>query len=174
MSDLRPRGKRVEIGGEAHSLLFSLNVVDAVQDQYKETVSQTLLKLLDPMEAPRRLRFILTELLNDEKRRNRQQGWYTEEEVGALVTREEIPGMTAAVIAAYGEAIPEETKEDDQREAELLDVAELILLATTKMGYSEEEVFSMTPKKFFLLLDRYLNLNGAKGKNRQADIDMLP
>lgn len=174
MSDLRPRGKRVEIGGEAHSLLFSLNVVDAVQDQYKETVGQTLLKLLEPMEGPKRLRFILTELLNDEKRSKQEMGQYTEEQVGCMVSREEIPGLITAIIEAYGEAVPEDREEENGKQRELLDVAELILLATAKMGYSENEVFAMTPRKFFLLLDKYLKINGSSKENNRPDIDRLP
>ena len=38
---------------------------------------------------------------------------------------------------------------------------------------SEDEIFNMTPKKFFTLFEKYLELNGKK-KDTRAAIDMLP
>ncbi len=172
MSDLRPKGKKVWIGGEEHELLFSLNVIDAMQSFYNETAGRVLLKLTDEMRGPEVLRFLLTELLNDEKQRRNDHGFYKIEEIGSMVSRKEIPELTRSVINAYEEAVPKE-QEKTTEEGELLDIAGLILIATTKMGYSEEEVFAMTPKKFFLLFESFLSMNGKKKKD-VAPILMLP
>lgn len=175
MSDLRPRGTQVMIGGEAHSLLFTLNVIDAIQSRYDETVSQTMKRLFDDFQEPQCLRFILTELLNDEKIRNGEKHRYTVEEVGSMVSVEEKMDIKIGIFQAYGAAAPIQEDDDNEDEAtEMLDVAQLILMATTKMGYSEEEVFAMTPRKFFLLFDKFLSLNGNKKTEEKAPILMLP
>ena len=45
MSDLRPAGVNAKIGEEEHNLLFTLNVIDAVQSEYDQTVGKTLSEL---------------------------------------------------------------------------------------------------------------------------------
>ena len=87
--------------------------------------------------------------------------------------QKEIPGLTIALLLAFNDAMPEPEDERDDEESELLDVAQLLIIATSKMGYSEEEIFNMTPKKFFTLFEKYLELNGKK-KDTRAAIDMLP
>jgi hypothetical protein len=39
----------------------------------------------------------------------------------------------------------------------------------TKLGYSEKEVFIMTPRKFFLMYDQYLEMHGLKEKEVSID-----
>ena len=81
--------------------------------------------------------------------------------------------MTIALFLAFNDAMPEPEDERNDEESELLDIAQLLIIATSKMGYSEEEIFNMTPKKFFTLFEKYLELNGKK-KDTRAAIDMLP
>ena len=42
MSDLRPRGIPVMLNGEERHLLFTLNAIDAIQDEYEKTLNQRL------------------------------------------------------------------------------------------------------------------------------------
>ena len=158
------------IGEEEHCVFFSLGVIDELQSRFGKTVGQLLVMLKDPVEGPGYLREILTELLNDEGIRLKNGKRYTKEEVGSLVMQKEIPGLTIALLLAFNDAMPDER---DDEESELLDIAQLLIIATSKMGYSEEEIFNMTPKKFFTLFEKYLELNGKK-KDTRAAIDMLP
>ena len=173
MSDLRPTGISVKIGGEAHSLLFTLNVIDAVQSEYNQTVGEILGGLSDWEKAPERLRFVLKELLNDEEIRKGSTRAYSATEVGSMVTAGEIPALTAAVIAAYAGAVPEEEETQPDREPELLDIASMLIAATAKMGYSEEEVFRMTPRKYRMIFEKFLEMNGVKKESDYA-IDVMP
>lgn len=173
MSSLRPGGTWIKIGGEEHCVFFSLGVIDELQSRFGKTVGQLLVMLKDPVEGPGYLREILTELLNDEGIRLKNGKRYRKEEVGSLVMQKEIPGLTIALLLAFNDAMPEPEDERDDEESELLDVAQLLIIATSKMGYSEEEIFNMTPKKFFTLFEKYLELNGKK-KDTRAAIDMLP
>lgn len=161
------------IGGEEHCVFFSLGVIDELQSRFGKTVGQLLVMLKDPVEGPGYLREILTALLNDEGIRLKNGKRYTKEEVGSLVMQKEIPGLTISLFLAFNDAMPEPEDERDDEESELLDIAQLLIIATSKMGYSEEEIFNMTPKKFFTLFEKYLELNGKKEDTRAA-IDMLP
>ena len=57
-------------------------------------------------------------------------------------------------------------------EPEQLNIARLLNIGITKLGYSENEVLQMTPRKFFLLYDEYLRINGLNKKI--LSIDELP
>ena len=172
MSDLRPAGVNTKIGEEEHNLLFTLNVIDAVQSEYDQTVGKTLSELSDWRKAPERLRFILKELLNDEEARKGSFKAYTAVEVGSMITAAEMPELIAAVIASYAGAVPEEETQTGQ-DAELLDIASMLIAATAKMGYSEEEVFRMTPRKYRVIFDKFLEMNGVKKESDYA-IDGMP
>ena len=43
-----------------------------------------------------------------------------------------------------------------------------------KLGYTEEEVFRMTPRKLFLIYDQYLIVAGLKKDGDEYAIDNLP
>ena len=173
MSDLRPAGVNTKIGEEEHNLLFTLNVIDAVQSEYDQTVGKTLSELSDWRKAPERLRFVLKELLNDEKARKGSYEAYTAVEVGSMITAAEMPELTAAVIASYAGAVPEEEETQAGQDTELLDIASMLIAATAKMGYSEEEVFRMTPRKYRVIFDKFLEMNGVKKESDYA-IDGMP
>ena len=42
-----------------------------------------------------------------------------------------------------------------------------------RLGYTEKEIFDMTPKKFFLLYDEYREMNGLASPV-QGGIDAMP
>ena len=54
-----------------------------------------------------------------------------------------------------------------------MNIARLLYVGAMKMGYTERELFWMTPRKFFLIYDEYFDLNGLKKPDENA-IDMLP
>jgi hypothetical protein len=45
-----------------------------------------------------------------------------------------------------------------------MNIARLLYIGTTKLGYTETEVFRMTPKKFFLIFDEFEDINGFNKK----------
>ena len=53
-----------------------------------------------------------------------------------------------------------------------MNIARLLNIGITKLGYSESEVLQMTPRKFFLLYDEYLEMSGYRKK--KLSIDDLP
>ena len=67
--------------------------------------------LTDKREAVKVLRTVVTILLNDEADRKKREGYelkhYTEQEVGWLITQEDISEILLAVFRAYGLSLPE-------------------------------------------------------------------
>ena len=55
--------------------------------------------------------------------------------------------------------------------AESLNVVRMVYLGMRALGYQEREAFQMTPRKFFLLYNEYLEMNGLK--KREMTIDDL-
>lgn len=55
-----------------------------------------------------------------------------------------------------------------------MNIARLLLIGTMKMGFSQEEVLRMTPRKFFALYDEYLILAGVKKDAAVNTFDALP
>ena len=74
-----------------------------------------------------------------------------------------------------GISMPElsDEEEDDLEDPEQLNIARMIYIGTSKLGYTEAEILDMTPRKFHKIYDEYLEMNGAKTEN-VGGIDSLP
>ena len=74
-----------------------------------------------------------------------------------------------------GISMPElsDEEEDDLEDPEQLNIARMIYIGTSKLGYTEAEILDMTPRKFHKIYDEYLEMNGAKTENT-GGIDNLP
>lgn len=106
MSDLRPTGVAVAIGGEERHFLFTLNVIDTIQEHYDCSLEEVIDKLTDKRESVKALRYVVMELLNDEAERADLKR-YTEQEAGWIVSQENLMEVTLAVLKAYGLSLPE-------------------------------------------------------------------
>ena len=121
MSDLRPKGTPVVIDGEERHLLFTLNVIDEIQDHFDAPMSDVWDKLTDKRESEKTIRYLVCTLLNDEAAREQRNGKelksYTEEEVGWAITIGNVNEIMMALLDAYGLSLPE-PDEDDAPKAE--------------------------------------------------------
>lgn len=112
MSDLKPRGVPVMVEGVERHFLFTLNVIDEIQDHYNLALSEVIDKLTDKSQAYKTLRYIIMALLNDEAERENATGndkykKVTEKETGWLITLENEEEILIAVFKAYGLSLPE-------------------------------------------------------------------
>lgn len=112
MSDLRPIGVPIVLGGEQRDLLFTVNAIDEIQSTTGRPVDEVVHDLQDKMQAVKTLRFLMTVLINDDIRRKRRSGRteekpLLEEEVGWMLTQDNIVEATGAVLVAYGVSLPE-------------------------------------------------------------------
>lgn len=116
MSDLRPEGITVELGGEKRRLLFTINVIDEIQSRMDEGIFDAMDHIAaaadgdlghETIEAFCR---IVAILLN-----GGEPGPLQEKDVGRMVTKEQYVQTAWAVLAAFGLSVPEpeEDEEDD-------------------------------------------------------------
>lgn len=119
MSDLRPVGVPIELGGVERHFLFTLNAIDTVQNHYNLTAMEALGKLFDPKEQLETLRFMTTTLINDEVERVKWRNpdsdliEVTEKEVGWMISVDNIDKVTNAILEAYRISVPESDENDD-------------------------------------------------------------
>ena len=119
MSDLRPVGVPIELGGVERHFLFTLNAIDAVQSHYDMTILDALNKLFDANEQVESLKFLTMTLINDEVEREKWRNpdsdlnKVTENDVGYMVHSFNMPEVRKAILAAYRISVPESDENDD-------------------------------------------------------------
>lgn len=113
MSDLRPKGVPVMIDGVERHLLFTLNVIDNIQEHFDMTLEEVIDLLTDKRKSNQTLKTILMMLLEDEVERKEYTGGagelkkYSQKEIGWLVTVDNVTEILLAVLKAYGLSLPE-------------------------------------------------------------------
>lgn len=109
MSKLKPEGETLVLDGVERHLLFTLNAVDEIQENYDCSLEEVIDRLTDKKESISTLRYLVMTLLNDEAERSPKENYkiYTEREAGWLITQENVLEVTMAVLKAYGLSLPE-------------------------------------------------------------------
>lgn len=112
MRDLKPTGIPIEIEGTTRYLLFTLNVIDALQEHFDAGLDQIIENLADDMLANDTLRHMLRILLNDEaERKGGELKSYSEKEIGWVITLDNQTDIVIKVLKAYGISLPEAGEE---------------------------------------------------------------
>lgn len=121
MSDLRPTGVPIMIEGVERHLLFTLNADDALQDKLDGSVDGILDLLADRKTATKTLRTVLAVLLEDEAQREKYKDpdsdlkVYTEQELGWIITVQNVQEVILCVLKAYGISLPEPDEFETQK-----------------------------------------------------------
>lgn len=118
MSDLRPRGVPVMVEGVERHFLFTLNVIDEIQDHYDLPLLEALNYLTNERTKNKALKYIVVALLNDEAEREKAAGKeplkeYTEQEIGWIIDEDNHGEYLVAILQAYGVSLPEPDGESD-------------------------------------------------------------
>ena len=119
MSDLRPVGIPIELGGVERHFLFTLNAIDTVQSHYNSTMFEALDKLFDANEQNEALKFFTMTLINDEVEREKWKNpssdlkEVSDKEVGWMIHVENMGIVTTAILSAYRISVPESNENDD-------------------------------------------------------------
>ena len=177
MSDLIPRGIPVNFDGVDRYFLFNFKRIDELQyrhpgmnifrqvDAAKDDTLDGLLQLIDLVDVlcdgqvpaadiPKHLKKNLTT----------GDGSLTE--------------IRIAINLALIESMPIPTDQDEEDPHEegtgLFEIPKFLILAMSKFGMTEAEAWEMTPRKFSLMNDAYLDLNGMKKKGESMSLMDLP
>lgn len=177
MSDLQPRGISIMIGGVERHLLFTFAAVDIIQDHFDKPLVEVIEMLKDERTMYKAAGFIVSTLINDEIARTGQGRGPELMEVMRMLDLSMTARVVRTILKAYGISMPEPDEDDepdDPEDIEQLNIARMIYIGTTKLGYTEAEVFQMTPRKFHLIYDEYLEMNGGSKQDNDGGIDSLP
>lgn len=115
MSDLRPEGVPVELGGQERHFLFTINAIDEIQTQcnreFFETIDYAAAAANGKMDHETLVCFrsIVTVLVNDESGEH-----LTEKEVGRMLTLHNYCIIARKVLEAFGVSIPEPDEDKDE------------------------------------------------------------
>lgn len=117
MSDLRPRGIEIELGGQMHRLLLTLNAIDQIQEKCNLPLYEAIKYAAQAADGKmdhdtiQNFRAIVAVLLNDE-----DDGNLTENEVGKLLDIDNFRPVAWKVLEAYGLSMPEPDEDADDEE----------------------------------------------------------
>ncbi len=124
MSDLKPRGEAITLDGVERHIMFTLNVIDDIQEHYKkldedgDNIGMNLLQVLQAMtdgdnpDNNKILCFVMTTLLNDEAERTGDFDTVTERQVGGMIGLDNYGDVLNAILRAYGVSMPD-AEEDE-------------------------------------------------------------
>lgn len=119
MSTFKPRGTAVVLGGEERHFLFTLNMIDEIEEKYDKPLRNVIEDVANDVKSGHLLRDLVTMLLNDEAARNgRMQAGnvypeVTEKDVGDMIGLDNYYEVLAAFLKAYGVSLPEGDGDDD-------------------------------------------------------------
>lgn len=117
MSDLRPRGIEIELGGQKHRLLLTLNAIDQIQEKCNLPLYEAIKYAAQAADGKmdhdtiQNFRAIVAVLLNDE-----DDGNLTENEVGKLLDIDNFRPVAWKVLEAYGLSMPETDEDADDED----------------------------------------------------------
>lgn len=119
MSDLKPEGVKIELGGQERTLLFTINVVDDIQERCNMPLIDAIggvARFIDgnagDHESIDTFRKVLTALLNGEPGAVRIE----EKEVGDMVHIGNSTRIAFAILRAYGVSVPEPVEDESDDE----------------------------------------------------------
>lgn len=121
MSDLQPQGVQIVIGDVERHLLFTISVIDKIQDKYGKPLSSVVEMLQDDDKIVQVVFDLMFLMINDEIDRERffnhkEAENMKEQELKYLMDYAHMGEYVGAILKAYGVSIPE--AEDDDPNAE--------------------------------------------------------
>ncbi len=112
MSDLQPKKPTIILGEKEYPILFSLNVIDEIQDHFDKPISELSEMLSDERMAFKAIKFILTALINEGFADEEINENVNERFVGRKITPQNMGNLSSAILSAFGGSIPESTDEE--------------------------------------------------------------
>ena len=177
MSNLRQRGIPANLDGVTRYFLFTFKRIDEMQFRHpgvsifrqvetaKDDTLDGLLQLID-----------LVDVLCD--------GEISAADIPKHLKKNVMTGdgslteIRTAINLALIESMPIPTDQDEADPHEegtgLFEIPKFLILAMSKFGMTEADAWEMTPRKFSLLNDAYLELNGLKKKEEHRSLLDLP
>ena len=176
MSNLRPTGVPVSFAGGDWHFLFTFSVIDELQAMHPGTSIFTMIEESgkDTLEGLLYLVDIVYALCDgDLSRTEVMQSLKT----NTLSGGGSLQTVRGAIDLALVESmpIPDDMDEPEHTESSgIIEIPKFLIIAMTRFGYSEAEAWNLTLRKFSLLNDAYMTINGMKKAEERMTLSMLP
>ena len=178
MSNLRPTGVPVSFAGGDWHFLFTFSVIDELQAMHPGT---SIFKMIeesgkDTLEGLLYLVDIVYALCGGElSRTDIMQSLKT----NTLTGGGSLQTVRAAIDLALVESmpIPDDRDEPEQKEDKsgIIEIPKFLIIAMTRFRMTEDAAWNLTLRKFSLLNDAYMTINGMKkAKDDYMPLSMLP
>ncbi len=119
MSDLKPKPITIELGGKEYGLLFSINVIDEIQDKFDIPISGLPELLKDERQVFKILRFLFTIMINEAIDDSESGEPHVDEKfVGRKITVFDIPQLKDKVFGAFANGMPKDEDIDPNAKSE--------------------------------------------------------
>lgn len=119
MSDLRPRHTKIELGGKEYGMLFTLNVIDEIQDKFDIPISELGDLMADERKVFKVLKSLLAMLINEAiDDAETGEPHVTEAFVGRKITFAEISTLRDKVFASFADGLPQSEEDDPNAKSE--------------------------------------------------------
>lgn len=115
MSDLKPTGTMIKLGGKDYGLLFSLNAIDDIQEKLEVPISKIGDLLNDEMKSFKAIRVLLSSLINAWIEAEDRDDFVTEKWVGSRVNVGNIEEIRDSIFASFADSLPEEEDENPKK-----------------------------------------------------------
>jgi len=112
MSDMKPKGTKIEIGGREFGLRFTLNAIDDIQDHFDTPISELGLLLDNEKTRIKTLRYLLTVLINEDidciaDETSEKQTHVNERWIGRNIDLHNAGKIVTAIAGALSGSMPE-------------------------------------------------------------------
>ena len=112
MSAIIPDGTPFELGGRTWQLVWTLAVIDRVQEHYDAGMGEVILPLADERTLPSTVAYLVSELINDDiARRGLDEPKVSENDVKWMIDSKTLGLTTAILLKSYGIDMPEDDEE---------------------------------------------------------------
>ena len=176
MSNLRPSGVPVNFDGSHRHFLFTFKVIDELQYMHPATSIFRMIEEAgkDTLEGLLYLVDIVYALCGGElSRTDIMQSLKMNTLTGAGSLQTVRGTIDLALVESM--PIPDDTDEPEHTESSgIIEIPKFLIIAMTRFGYSEAEAWNLTLRKFSLLNDAYMTINGMKKAEERMTLSMLP
>ena len=174
MSDLRPIGVPIRFAGSDRRFLFNFEIIDELQSRHNgssvfEIVEQAMENTVEGLTM---IIDMVDVLCHGEIERKEIPRLLS---VNTLTGEGTLQQVRKAVNLAVIESMPEPREDDISVEegSGFIEINKFLVIATSKFGLSEKEAWALTPRKFGLLNDAYMTVNGLRAEETMS-LSQLP
>lgn len=119
MSDLRPSGTKITLGGKEYGMRFTLNAIDDIQEHFGIDISDLSGLFAEPNKRIKSIRYLLTLLINEDidcvaDETGEPAKHLDERYVGRQIDAANIHTMMGAIMHSFSDGAPKRDDSEDE------------------------------------------------------------